>query len=44
MHDTHDEIDLIEAVDVDSAPDPAAVGLLREQLGATVVDEVPRET
>jgi hypothetical protein len=37
------DIDLSETVDVAPDADPAGVGLLREQLGATVVEEVPRE-
>jgi hypothetical protein len=37
------DIDLSETVDVAPDADPAGVGLLREQLGATVVEEVPRD-
>jgi hypothetical protein len=37
------DIDLTDAVDVAPDADPAGVGLLREQLGATVVEELPRD-
>jgi hypothetical protein len=37
------DIDLTETVDVAPSADPAGVGLLRDQLGATVVEELPRE-
>jgi DNA polymerase-3 subunit gamma/tau len=37
------DIDLTDAVDVAPSADPAGVGLLRDQLGATVVEELPRE-
>jgi hypothetical protein len=38
------DIDLSEAVDAGPAGESAGVGLLREQLGATVVEELPRDT
>jgi hypothetical protein len=37
------DIDLTDAVDIAPSEDPAGVGLLRDQLGATVVEELPRE-
>jgi hypothetical protein len=38
------DIDLTDAVDVEPNADPAGVGLLRDQLGATVVEELPRDS
>jgi DNA polymerase-3 subunit gamma/tau len=37
------DIDLTDAVDIAPSEDPAGVGLLRDQLGATVVEELPRD-
>jgi DNA polymerase-3 subunit gamma/tau len=38
-----EEIDISEAVDAGPATDHAGVGLLRQELGATVIEELPRE-
>lgn len=38
------DIDLSDTVDVEPSADPAGVGLLRDKLGATVVEELPRDS
>ena len=38
-----DEVDVTDAVDAGPATDHAGVGLLRQELGATVIEELPRD-